>query len=1244
MIRRVLLPALLGATLLWGAMAQAGTPAPWADLPSDAAVARARVTQDILPALNARHASAKARYQARDAFFQGTASLNEAFPDLSRTRLDEPAVLSGLLVRLDEAAVTRMQAQIAPLPSLDARTVTALITARDRTLRAEERADGLRRRLLLGIRAHLESHPSLAAANLAPIRAPLERELAIARSAGGPPDSPGELARVAHATAVATSLTRIDLLAEELRARALVPRPDPVDVAPELAVLAGGQTGVLAEAALHRLRLAMPWLEAEVRTAVEGTEAAWLAGPVLDDARARLALAEEIRDAATAAVTDDPVVLEAALALADAQVELQQGVVDGTPDGPDGSAAALRKQLSTVELAIDVAARDAAKVRLDLATGQRNAKAQVDKQSAAAAAAAAEGQEASAASHLATRDLLLKIDGIVQELETERKGRAKALDETGARIAHMDTLPLMSVDREDPDALYKELHLLACAGCGPPDGPPSLYDQFDRGARAVVDELADVIPVDDVRAARLAEVEEWATAEPDGERKTAALGVRDALVESFEERDAAIRRVQAAARHAHGEMLTDLRRVRRQRRALESHASSDLVRGLRGDLVEEVREEVSLLWPQVRWIEQRRGEQLLAAPVVLLSRSHLLEVISRSFMALLLIFGWWLARRRASRLASSCLRSLERVGFTLSGEERRSLLLPVRQLIVPLLDAVLALVVSGWMHALAPELGFLNDLAGRFALYRAIRAVAHLAVSDVEESWPALFVAGEDSRRQWDAAVRAFGVWFVGRWVVVALFEYLLVSETIASTLQLGLDVVALAAALVTAYRWEPRLVARMREAGPNHSWLDSLLAWPEGGIGAPLRAVVLGAWLGGLAAWDLVDRRAVHTERLGALASLMDRARMGEVDDEGLTRLDPERLAPLLSDHVRAGGTSGRPACEERLLAAFVRWQEVRRRGLVVMTGDRGDGKGVLLERLVPGMLVEEHLPTRGRLRRRLTTEAEALAWLAELFELKQTPRNGDGMVRALEGLEPRVIVLERVERAFLREVEGFEALKTLLYVANVSSDRHFWLFAMHRPSWAYLSRLGTVLNTSAVVREVVDLTPLNADEMKAMILRRTAYARLDASFDRVRVAGPFGRDPTVARERAESSYFRLLNEAASGCPGVGLLLWAACLREDANGKVQVVVDPTVDGGVVDNLGQHELFVLTALRIHVDLTLDEIQRVVNSPAADVRATVRALEQRGLVELSGTSIRIVLEQLKRVNRTLRRHHFLQWRL
>ncbi len=122
---------------------------------------------------------------------------------------------------------------------------------------------------------------------------------------------------------------------------------------------------------------------------------------------------------------------------------------------------------------------------------------------------------------------------------------------------------------------------------------------------------------------------------------------------------------------------------------------------------------------------------------------------------------------------------------------------------------------------------------------------------------------------------------------------------------------------------------------------------------------------------------------------------------------------------------------------------------------------------------------------------------------------------------------------------------------------------------------------------------------------------------------------------------FYRLLAESSDGNPTIAMHLFARCLvPTDDDHVVAVRMGAVLSGGVVDSLSESALFVLTALRLQDELTIDEVVEVTNLSLPAVRTTVRDLLSRALVERVGENLRVPDEALQSVSRTLRRRHFM----
>jgi hypothetical protein len=657
------------------------------------------------------------------------------------------------------------------------------------------------------------------------------------------------------------------------------------------------------------------------------------------------------------------------------------------------------------------------------------------------------------------------------------------------------------------------------------------------------------------------------------------------------------------------------------------------------EFLRSIEAELRTMEPQLVAMAAERRVWVKALPGLLMDWPWLLSAARGLLWATLLVLVWFLARRRAERIAGWVMWRITRLGLPFEDRPERWRT-AIADGVRPILDTALAWTILGVAASIAPELGILVAAWGYGSLFVAFRALSALLVSPTSHERPAITTVSDRGYQRMGRTIYAIGVWFIATYVLDSTLSELFFADALAAAVYGMGWLVGSLLLLVLLVSWEPLLAARIQRMGrlpdPMHRWLER----GDGTWVAPVRAAVLGSYLFAAAVWDVVQGRLAQREGTGAVVGLLDRARFMEAHDVG-ERLPLPVIRKLTTGDVPPEVQYPRVDEERVLVEHFAAWSEERRLGTTIVAGDRGDGKYTFMERVRPLLRLDGRLPVEITIQERITSEAKLIAWMAGVCELDEVPADLDGLIAAIDDKPGRVWVMHGLHLCFLRTVGGFGALRSLLYVCNATSAKHFWVLLIHRPAWAYLCRLGPLLSTGGV-RAVIELRPLTGKELRQLVLERSAWAEVEVDFRRLDYNGPFSASPEVERERAISSYFRLLADASGGCVMIALRLWAKSLRVGPDGCADVVVIKELIPGAQQDLSAPAMFALTALRHQDRLTLQELSQVINEPVDDVRAIIRELQHQGIVHVSPRGARIDDLLLISVTRTLRRRHFLQW--
>lgn len=319
-----------------------------------------------------------------------------------------------------------------------------------------------------------------------------------------------------------------------------------------------------------------------------------------------------------------------------------------------------------------------------------------------------------------------------------------------------------------------------------------------------------------------------------------------------------------------------------------------------------------------------------------------------------------------------------------------------------------------------------------------------------------------------------------------------------------------------------------------------------------------------------------------------------------------------------------GRGDALDRLRAVRTRL-EAGASAAVAVVGGPGSGKTTLLNALVSEIGAEVAVRS-GTIDRRLVTRSELLEWLGSFL----FPAAGDGVPggrpRFTEpaalgealGERRELVLLEKGERLFRREVGGYGALTALTEVMEATSGRVGWIMTFETPSWRFIRRVSSL---PGAFDRVLELGPLSRSELEEAIMARHRLTGYDLEFDppqeglstrqtaRLRAAGEEERQASL-RDRC----FDHVHGDGDRDVGEALFLWRRCVRSDPGRPAIVVARPTPipEPTPLEELDRAVLFVLAALAIHGDL--DRAAATAAAGGSAGPGAVHLLETSGLLE------------------------------
>lgn len=301
-----------------------------------------------------------------------------------------------------------------------------------------------------------------------------------------------------------------------------------------------------------------------------------------------------------------------------------------------------------------------------------------------------------------------------------------------------------------------------------------------------------------------------------------------------------------------------------------------------------------------------------------------------------------------------------------------------------------------------------------------------------------------------------------------------------------------------------------------------------------------------------------------------------------------------------------------ETELAAFGEarsvWEAGRPVALLVV-GARGSGKTSLincaLQRSLSGLEV-----CRGEFTHRVVTPSEVRATIAKIIGIEAPDRIEEELNE-----HGRVVVLEELERAFLREIGSFAGVRELQRLIAATCGTTLWIIACNQRAFQLLNR---VLALADSFSHRIDAASVPEDVLRQAILVRHNLSGLRLRF--LPQGGPASLGERMAarlgrRGSPETAFFLRLAEESGGVFRTAFELWLGEVVQARSGTLDLrpVGRPEI-ADIIAELDQDDLFTILATMQHGSLTADEHARVFHQTLAASQAEMDELLARELIE------------------------------
>lgn len=305
----------------------------------------------------------------------------------------------------------------------------------------------------------------------------------------------------------------------------------------------------------------------------------------------------------------------------------------------------------------------------------------------------------------------------------------------------------------------------------------------------------------------------------------------------------------------------------------------------------------------------------------------------------------------------------------------------------------------------------------------------------------------------------------------------------------------------------------------------------------------------------------------------------------------------------------TGRDEEMEAIVKAREAWQAGRPASLLIV-GERGSGKSSLINCAARRMFADDKL-LRLEFSERMVLEGQL-----ERYFCRATGVEGPEDLQHYLTSERRVIIVEELERAFLRQTGYFDAVRALIRLIHATCRQTLWILAVNQVAFKFLD---AVVGLGQIFSHRIDAARASEEALRQAILVRHKLSGLRLQFAPPPEAKKGLAERLISRLHkpvdAEDIFFNSLARESNGIFRTAFEIWLSHIERVEGGicylKPIIHRDLTP---ITDHLQQSDLFSLVAVMQHGSLTPDEHSKVFCQTRAESRSALDRLQAFELIE------------------------------
>lgn len=184
----------------------------------------------------------------------------------------------------------------------------------------------------------------------------------------------------------------------------------------------------------------------------------------------------------------------------------------------------------------------------------------------------------------------------------------------------------------------------------------------------------------------------------------------------------------------------------------------------------------------------------------------------------------------------------------------------------------------------------------------------------------------------------------------------------------------------------------------------------------------------------------------------------------------------------------------------------------------------------------------------------------------------------------ERRIVIIDGLERLFLRKVNGFTCLQKLLSLIVSTNHQIFWICSSAKYASGYLNK------TIALYEHfdyTINVDNLNSQQVRDIVLKRNRLSGYEITYSMGDISEGHAKSKVLTQGELEDKFFLELNEFAGSNIGLSLNFWLQSIHSVEEEHIEMGDFMAPDFGFLENISPEKAYTLLVVVMHGKISVE---------------------------------------------------------